>query len=88
MADIPRYCTYHGAFLDVTIFSQDSKILEVSDYRVEQSIAIARRLGAKAIVFHTNYISNFRQKEYRESWVEKNASYWSKKLCKYPDINI
>lgn len=87
-SDIPEYCTFHGAFIDVTIFSQDQRIFEASDYRVEQSILIARKIGAKAIVFHTNYIPNFRQKAYRDSWVEINARYWSEKLRKYPDISI
>ena len=85
---LPDYCTLHGAFLDVTIFSQDKRIFEVSDCRVEQSIAIARSLGAKAIVFHTNYIPNFRQEAYRKHWVESNARYWSQKLAKYSDIKI
>ncbi len=86
--DLPDCCTFHGAFLDVTIFSDDSRIYAASDYRVEQSIAIARRLGAKAIVFHTNYVSNFKQKAYRDSWVDKNVTYWTEKLNKYPDIII
>lgn len=87
-ANIPDYCTMHGAFLDVTIFSQDSKIFEVSDYRVEQSIAIAKKIGAKAIIFHTNYMPNFKQKAYRNNWVESNARYWSEKLKKHPGIDI
>lgn len=87
-SSIPDYCTMHGAFLDVTIFSQDSKIFEVSDYRVEQSISIARKIGAKAVVFHTNYLPTFKQKAYRDNWVEKNVEYWSEKLRKYPDIDI
>jgi len=86
--DLPEYCTLHGAFLDVTVFSQDSKILEVSDCRVEQSIAIAREIGAGAIVFHTNYIANFKQKNYREDWLKTNVKYWSEKCHKYQDISI
>ncbi len=85
---LPDYCTSHGAFLDVTIFSDDSKILEVSDYRVEQSLKIASELGAKGVVFHTNYIANFIQKSYCDSWVEKNFLYWSKKLEKYSNLDI
>ncbi len=87
-AGLTEYCTFHGAFFDVTVFSDDSKIFAASDYRVEQSIDIARRLGVKAIVFHTNYVVNFKQKAYRDSWVDKNATYWTEKLLKYPDINI
>lgn len=86
--EMPEYSTLHGAFLDVTIFTQDKRVYQVSDLRVEQSISVARRLGAKAVVFHTNYISNFRQETYRNNWVDINARYWKEKLEKYPDISI
>lgn len=88
MPGMPGYCTLHGAFLDVTVFSDDSLIARASDYRVEQSLTIAKRLGAKGVVFHTNYIANFKTDSYRDSFVKKNAVYWSEKLLKYPDIQI
>ncbi len=88
MSGMPGYCTLHGAFLDVTVFSDDSLIARASDYRVEQSLTIAKRLGAKGVIFHTNYIANFKTDSYRDSFVKKNAAYWSEKLLKYPDIQI
>ena len=80
MSGMPGYCTLHGAFLDVTVFSDDLLIARASDYRVEQSLTIAKRLGAKGVVFHTNYIANFKTDSYRDSFVKKNAVYWSEKL--------
>ena len=88
MSGMPGYCTLHGAFLDVTVFSDDSLIARASDYRVEQSLTIAKRLGVEGVVFHTNYIANFKTDSYRDSFVKKNAVYWSEKLLKYPDIQI
>lgn len=84
----PDYCTSHGAFFDVTIFSEDARIREVSDYRVEQSLDIAQELGAQAVVFHTNYIPNFNLEGYRQSFVSRNVEYWLKKLERYPDLSI
>lgn len=86
--DLPAYCTMHGAFLDVSVFSDDARIREVSDFRVEESLGIAMQLGAKAVIFHTNYIPNFYQETYRDNWIKRNADYWGKKLEKYSDINI
>lgn len=86
--ELPSYCTMHGAFLDVTIFSDDPRIVEVSDYRVEQSLQIACKLDAKGIVFHTNYLPNFLLESYRKNWVLRNETYWRQKLHKYKDINI
>ena len=37
---IPKGSTMHGAFLDVTIFSQDEAIRKVSQRRMEQSMKI------------------------------------------------
>jgi len=86
--ELPRYTTSHGAFLDVTVFSDDPLIAKVSDYRVEQSIDIARKLGSEKVIFHTNYVANFTLPSYRRDWVERNAEYWNKKLDKYKDIQI
>lgn len=88
LSGLPRYCTSHGAFLDVTVFSDDAKILEASDYRVEQSLSIAEELGAKAVIFHTNYIPNFNLESYRQGFVDRNYEYWSRKLEKYSSLRI
>ena len=84
----PEYCTLHGAFFDVTVFSDDAKIYEVSDYRVEQSLKVASELGVKGVVFHTNYTPNFKLESYCDNWVMRNYEYWVKKLEKYPNLNI
>lgn len=81
-------CTLHGAFLDITVCSDDPMIARASDCRVEQSIRAALALGVNGIVFHTNYIANFKSKSYRDRFVEGNAEYWKKKLERYPALNI
>ncbi|MBO4695892.1 MAG: sugar phosphate isomerase/epimerase [Lachnospiraceae bacterium] len=68
--------TVHGAFFDITVASSDPLIRNASDYRVKQSIEIAERLGARGVVFHTNYLSDFRSSSYREGWAESNTRYW------------
>lgn len=86
--ELPKECTLHGAFFDVTPFSDDPKIVEVSDFRIEQSLCIARKIGAKAVVFHTNFVPNFMVDYYCANWVERNEQYWKEKLEKYDDIMI
>ena len=80
LEELPKNCTMHGAFLDVTPFSDDPKIVEVSDLRIEQSLQIAREIGAKAVVFHTNFVPNFCVDYYCDSWVDRNQNYWKEKL--------
>nr|MBQ8251752.1 TIM barrel protein [Lachnospiraceae bacterium] len=88
LQEVPDCCTMHGAFLDVNVASDDPKMAEVSDYRIEESIRIARALGTGGVVFHTNFIPNFHMDYYRTNWVERNAKYWADKLKKYPDTDI
>ena len=87
-ADMPERLSLHGAFLDVTVHSGDAKIREVSDYRVNQSIDLARTLGCGKVIFHTNIIPNFLDKSYCDDWVCKNADYWIAKARQNPDIEI
>ncbi|MDO4543581.1 MAG: TIM barrel protein [Clostridia bacterium] len=78
----------HGAFLDITIHSDDPCILRVSAMRVRQSMDIALRLGVRGVVFHTNFIANFRNEGYRQGWLQKNAAFWSELLREYPSLDI
>ena len=80
--------TLHGAFFDVTVHSSDREIRAISDKRVRQSMDIARRLGVRAVIFHTNLIANFKNRAYVDSWVIKNAAYWRALAADYPDISI
>ena len=86
--ELPKYTTLHGAFFDVIPFSADKRIREISDRRIRQSIEIAKELGAKAVIFHTNYNPFLNSSAYMESWLQINAEYWSGILKEYPDINI
>lgn len=85
---LPAHTTMHGAFLDVIPFSQDERIKKVSAFRIHQSMLLAQKLGVKAVVFHANYNARLNSAQYVESWIEKNASFWSEVLDTYPEISI
>lgn len=80
--------TLHGAFLDVTLHSSDARIREVSEFRVRQCMEIARELGIRGVIFHTNMIANFKEKFYMKNWVNTNAAFYKKMLEEYPGIYI
>lgn len=86
--EYPVYCTSHGAFLDVTIFSDDAKIKDISVRRVRQSLEISKKLSMKGVVFHTNYIANFKASFYQENWLNRNEIFWREMCKEYPDVNI
>ena len=80
--------TLHGAFLDVTLHSSDARIREVSELRVRQSMDIAKELGIRGVVFHTNMIANFKDAVYMKNWVNTNAAFYKKILAEYPGIYV
>lgn len=85
---VPEYTTLHGAFYDVVPFSLDEKIRQISELRIEQSIETAKEIGAKAVVFHTNYNPFLDTEMYFSMWVKTNTEYWGSVLEKHSDINI
>ncbi len=76
--------TLHGAFFDICVDSSDRRIFQVSDLRVRQSMDIAKAMGLRAVVFHTNFIVNFRLQSYLQTWLERNEAYWRQILADYP----
>ena len=67
--------TLHGAFYDINIASDDPDIRKISDKRIRAGMESAKKLGARGVIFHTNYIANFTLKSYRDAWVERCAAY-------------
>ncbi len=80
--------TMHGAFLDITVSSRDPLIRNASDLRVRQSLEIASELGVRGVVFHTNYLAEFKSGIYRKNWTEANIEYWGRKCDEYRGLNI
>ncbi|MCD8156921.1 MAG: sugar phosphate isomerase/epimerase [Clostridiales bacterium] len=80
--------TIHGPFLDIAVYSSDSLIRKVSDYRIRQVCEIALRLQVKAMILHTNLIPNFYEPNYRRGWIDRNEEYLTALLEDYPDLSI
>lgn len=80
--------TIHGAFLDVTVHSTDPLIRQVSELRVRQSMELAKEMGVRGIVFHTNRIFGFREAEYLSNWKKKNETFFKRVAEEFPSIEI
>lgn len=75
LKDFPLPITMHGAFYDLSMTARDPKIVDVSRFRIHQSLDIAYELGIKKLVFHTNYIHSNRP-NYKAFWIEKQVAFW------------
>ena len=80
--------TMHGAFFDVTVFSCDPKIREVSRLRMRQSMEIAKKMGLRAVIFHGNYLPFLRGKGYDDLWLAYTEDVIRKLAGEYPGIEI
>lgn len=80
--------TMHGAFLDVTVHSSDAKIREISELRVRQSMDIAKEMGLRGVVFHTNRLYGFRDAVYLKGWKETNKRFFAGICESYPNQQI
>ncbi len=80
--------TLHGAFLDVTVHSDDPRIREVSEQRAFRSMEVARELGVRAVVFHSGTIPNFRSAVYTKNWLDRNRIFWTRIAEAFPDQEI
>ena len=80
--------TLHGAFLDITVHSQDPWIRRVSGKRIYQSMETAEELGVRGVVFHTGLLRDYREESYLENWLETNAAFWEKVLEDFPGREI
>ena len=80
--------TFHGAFLDLAIHSQDAMIREISRKRIYQSMEIAQELDVRGVVFHSGLVGNFYAPYYWKRWVEKNVEFWTRVLEDFPHREI
>lgn len=83
--ELPEYCTLHGAFYDVIPFSPDKRIREVGMLRIRQSMEVAKKLDAKAVVFHTSYNPSLNSEGYVSRWIDTNVKIWSEILSQNPE---
>ncbi len=87
-AGVPKGSTMHGAFLDVTVFSRDKRIRQISEQRMEQSMEIARQLDVRGVVFHTNCNPLIFDAGYEAMVVERTTAVLERLLYSYPEVQI
>lgn len=80
--------TMHGAFFDVTVFSYDAKVREISRLRMHQSMEIARKMGLRGVVFHGNYLPFLRRPQYDANWLSFTEETLRALAKEYPETEI
>jgi sugar phosphate isomerase/epimerase len=80
----------HGACFDLAPAAIDSRIVEVTRERLTQSLHVARKLGVRAIIFHTGFNGQLKITDYVSKFLEKQIAFWKQFISdnKVDDINI
>ena len=80
--------TMHGAFFDVTVFSYDAKVREISRLRMRQSMEIAKKMGLRGVVFHGNYLPFLKGERYDANWLSYTEEALRELAREYPETDI
>jgi sugar phosphate isomerase/epimerase len=68
----------HGAFYDLAPGSIDRRASALARERYILNLEIAVELGARHVVFHTDFIPIVPSPSYRAGWMEREAAFWSR----------
>lgn len=79
----PNTISMHGAFIDLILNSKDNEVRKVAEERIKLNLKIAKRIGAKYIVFHGNFNPMITSETYRGNWIKANALFWKSAIKKY-----
>ncbi len=66
----------HGAFYDLCPASLDRRVAALARERFLLNLDIAAELGARHVVFHTDFIPTVPNLGYRSGWTERQVAFW------------
>ncbi|MDB8804308.1 sugar phosphate isomerase/epimerase family protein [Romboutsia sp. 1001216sp1] len=72
----------HGPYADLSVGSRDKDIAKVTKKRLNEGYNIAKKLGAKKIVYHNGYTPNTYTKE---EWLNNAITFWNDFLADKDD---
>lgn len=78
-----KYETMHGAFIDLYLPSDDINIYKYAEKMITKNFEIAKELGIKNLIFHSNYIPQLMRASYKENWLNRSAELYTKLMDKY-----
>lgn len=81
-----RVRALHGAFIDVNPASNDPQVRKISQRRCIESCALARKLGATHLVFHSSCFPILRG-AYLDNWSAQCAQFYTELACEH-DLTI
>ena len=76
LKDFEGELAIHGAFLNLSPASVDRRVRALTRERYMLNLDIAAGLGARTVVFHTDFLPIVRNPAYRPDWTERQVEFW------------
>ena len=81
LLDLKGELAIHGAFIDMSPASPDRRLVALTRERFMLNLDIAAELGARTVVFHTNFLPQVYRPvvggpDYRISWTRGQVEFW------------
>jgi len=81
LAKLEGFIGCHGPFIDTTHFSYDPWIMEASRRRYLQAMDIAEALGARFVLFHSQYNPLIKIPSYPSIYHEQSLLFWPEAIA-------
>ncbi|MBN2310046.1 MAG: hypothetical protein JXR94_13820, partial [Candidatus Hydrogenedentes bacterium] len=78
---VPGPIGCHGPFIDTTHFSQELEVRAVARMRYLQAIDIAEAVGARYVLFHSQYNPLIKIRAYADIYHEGSMAFWPEILA-------
>ena len=76
LRDFQGELAIHGAFYNLSPASPDRRIVALTRERYLLNLDIAAELGARNVVFHTDFLPIVRNPAYRPDWTKRQVEFW------------
>jgi len=76
--------SYHGAFMDLPLQSQDHAVAGVARARVRRDMETASRLGCRTVVFHSGFNPLIHERRYLERFLDAHGGFWPEMAAAWP----
>lgn len=88
LQDFPGRRSFHGAFIDLSVHSEDPVVAAVSRDRIHRDLDTAIQLGCRTVVFHTGFNPLVPVSIYEDQFIERHSAFWPGVANQWPGISI
>lgn len=73
----------HGPIFDTNVVSLDPELQRISHYRYLQAIQVAKEMGVRYLVFHSQWTPIYPAANATRMWLAKVTAYWEKMIAEH-----